>query len=240
MLYQPIVQLATGDAFGYEALAAAGGASAADARCKGLVPDVECRAGGRLRQLFRRLAVEVATGLPPGERLLLAITAAETAEPSLIGHLCHLRNSIGSSRQIVVEIPDSAVRGTADFRALLACLRDVQIQVAYDGYASGKARITEHKDVAPDYLKLAPSMFKSIHTGADRQRQVQLIVRASQDIDCEVIATGIDTERDLEVCRDLGCTLAQGDWFGSPQPAAVLAGVTTTMPASASRPDRFS
>ncbi len=239
-LYQPIVQLAGGEVFGYEAFAAAGGTSPADARCGGLVPDVECRAAGRLRQLFRRLAVEESVSLPSGERLLLAITAAEAAEPSLIGHLCQLRNFVGSSRQIVVEIPDSAVRGTADFRALLACLRDVQIQVAYDGYASGKARIAEHKDVAPDYLKLAPSMFKSIHTGADRQRQVQLIVRASQDIDSAVIATGIDSEADLDVCRELGCTLAQGEQFGPPQSVSTLLHTARNRPARAKRPARVS
>jgi EAL domain-containing protein (putative c-di-GMP-specific phosphodiesterase class I) len=221
-LYQPIVRLENGETFGYEAFAADGAGGAPSQRCEQLVPAVECRAANRLRQLFRRLAVEETVTLPHGGKLLLAITAAESAEPALISHLCQLRNIVGSNRQIVVEIPDNAVRGTADFRALLACLRDVQIQVAYDGYASGKARISEHKEVAPDYLKLAPSMFKSIHSGADRQRQVQLIVRASQELNCAVIATGIDSEADLEVCRNLGCTLAQGDLFGSPQTVASL------------------
>jgi len=221
-LYQPIVELESGAVFGYEAFAAAGGSSTPSVRCEGLTPAVECRAAGRLRHLFRRLAVEEAVSLPPGERLLLAITAAESAEPSLIGHLCQLRNFVGSSRQIVVEIPDGAVRGTADFRALLACLRDVQIQVAYDDYASSKARVIEHKDVAPDYLKLAPSMLKSIHKGADRQRQVQLIVKASHDIGCTVIASGIDDQADLDVCRNLGCTLVQGSHSGEPQTVAAL------------------
>ncbi len=221
-LYQPILNLSNSDIFGYEALAAGSADGPASSRCETLVPAVECRAAARLRQLFRRLAVEETVSLPHGGKLLLAITAAESAEPALISHLCQLRNIVGSSRQIVVEIPDNAVRGTADFRALLACLRDVQIQVAYDGYASGKARISEHKEVAPDFLKLAPSMFKSIHSGADRQRQVQLIVRASLDLNCAVIATGIDTEADLEVCRNLGCTLAQGELFGGPQTVASL------------------
>ncbi|MEX0679305.1 MAG: EAL domain-containing protein [Pirellulales bacterium] len=220
-VYQPIVQLADGQTFGYEAFAS-NGANVAQARCEELVPAVECRAAGRLRQLFRRLAVEGAADLPPRGRLLLAVTAAEIAEPSLISHLCQLRNIVGNSRQLVVEIPDNAVRSTTDFRALLACLRDFQIQVAYDGFASGKARVTEHKEVAPDFLKLAPSMFKSIRQGADRQRQVKLIVRAGQDIHSSVIATGIDTSADLEVCRELGCTLAQGNLLGQPQTAASL------------------
>src|SRR5262249_21389977 len=85
-----------------------------------------------------------------------------------------------------------------------------------------KAQITERKDVAPDYLKLAPSMFRSIHRGADRQRQVQLIVRASHDIGCDVIATGIDNKVDLEVCRHLGCTLAPGKLFCPPQSVSGL------------------
>jgi EAL domain-containing protein (putative c-di-GMP-specific phosphodiesterase class I) len=220
-LYQPIVQLADGAPLGYEAFAS-DGANASE-RCQQLVPSVECRAGTRLRQLFRRLAVEGSAELPGGALLFLAVTAAESAEPALVSHLCQLRNIVAGSRQLVVEIPDSAVRSTADFRALLACLRDVQIQVAYDGYASGKARITEHKDVAPDYLKHAPSMFKSIRSGPDRQRQVQLIVQASQSTGCTVIATGIDAEADLQVCRELGCTLAQGNLFGAPQGAASLA-----------------
>ncbi len=221
-LYQPITNLSTSEVFGYEALAAGSSDSPASPRCETLVPVVECRAAARLRQLFRRLAVEESASLPHGGRLLLAITAAESAEPALISHLCQLRNFVGSSRQIVVEIPDSAVRGTADFRALLACLRDVQIQVAYDGFASGKARISEHKDVAPDYLKLAPSLFGSIYSSPERQRQVQLIVKASQDLNVAVIATGVDTETDLEVCRSLNCTLAQGKLFGTPQTVASL------------------
>jgi EAL domain-containing protein (putative c-di-GMP-specific phosphodiesterase class I) len=219
-LYQPVVQLDNRVVFGYEAFASDG--TTADERCASLVPPVECRAAGRLRQLFRRLAVEKAAELPAGGRLFLAITAAETAEPGLVSHLCQLRGLVAGSRQLVVEIPDSAVRSTPDFRALLTCLRDVQIQVAYDGYASGKARITEHKDVAPDFLKLAASLFQSIRRGPDRQRQVQLIVEASQSAGCTVIATGIDAEADLQICRDLGCTLAQGNLFGAPQPITQL------------------
>ncbi len=221
-LFQPVVELASGEAFGYEAFAASGAGDVGQPRCEQLAAGVECRATDRVRQLFRRIAVEQSSGLPHGGRLLLAITAAESSGPSLVDHLHHLSDLVGESRQIVVEIPDNAVHGTADFYALLANLRDARIQVAYDGYASGKAQITERKDVVPDFLKLAPSMFRSIHRGIDRQRQVQMIVRASHDIGCDVIATGIDSEADLKVCRELGCTLAQGDLFGHPQSLSSL------------------
>ena len=127
---------------------------------------------------------------------------------------------LGKHQQLVVEIPDSAVRSTPEFRELVTRLRDSQLELAYDGYASGQAQITEHKEIAPDFLKFEPSLFKSIHWSKDRQRQVQLIVRASRDIGSAVIATGIDSDADMKVCLDLGCTFAQGTLFGNPQPGS--------------------
>ena len=218
VFFQPIVDLATGEAFGYEALGASGAKGSAQPRCETLAPAVDCRATDRMRQLFRRLAAEESQSLPPGARLFVAITAAESAQSWLVDHLCRLRDMLGGNRKLVVEIPDSAVRITEDFQALRAVLRDAQIELAYDGFASGKAHITEREDVLGDFLKLAPSTLRSVHRGEDRQRQVQLIMRACRDIGCAVIVTGIDSEADLRVCRDLGCGLAQGEVLGRAQP----------------------
>ena len=218
VLFQPIVDLGTGETFGYEALGASGAKGAAQPRCEALAPAVDCRATDRMRQLFRRLAAEQSQSLPPGARLFVAITAAESAQPWLVDHLGRLRDMLGENRKLVVEIPDSSVRATEDFRALRAVLRDAQIELAYDGFASGKAHITEREDVLGDFLKLAPSTLRSVHRGEDRQRQVQLIMRACRDIGCSVIVTGIDSEADHKLCRDLGCGLAQGEVLGRAQP----------------------
>ncbi len=232
-LFQPVVQLADNQIFGYEAFARSGRGDQAESRCDQLAVPMDCHANDRMRRLFRRLAVEAAGGLPHAPRLLLAVAASEIGEPSLVAHLAQLRDYLGAKGQIVVEIPKSMVRDTADFRALLASLREARIEVAYDGYASGKAQIIERKNVSPDFLKLAPSVFRSIHRGEDRQRQVQMIVRASQDIGCTVIATGIDNDGDLKICRELGCTVAQGELFGRPQSTSAL--IRTTASATPAR-----
>jgi EAL domain-containing protein (putative c-di-GMP-specific phosphodiesterase class I) len=220
-LFQPITEVASGDTFGYEAFATTGADDAGHPRCDQWVGRVECRAAERMRQLFRRVAAEEAVNLPGG-RLFLAIAASEVAGQSLVSHLCQLRELVGANHQIVVEIPDNAVRKTADFREFLAQLRGAQFQVAYDGYATGKAQIVEHKEIAPDFLKLAPAVFKNIHRGHERQRQVELIVRACQDVGSTVIASGIDNNEDLSVCLEMGCKLAQGTPFGIPQPLSAL------------------
>jgi EAL domain-containing protein (putative c-di-GMP-specific phosphodiesterase class I) len=214
-LFQPIVELATRETLGYEALASSGGGDEGHPRCEQWIKGVDCRALDRVRYLFLHLALEDAASLPRG-RLFLAVSTAESIEPSLVDRLCQLRDRVGNSRQLVIEIPDSAARSTATSRELLARLREVRFEVAYDGYKSSVAEIAGHKDVTPDFFKFSASLFKSIQWSKERQRQVQLIVQASRDNGSEVIATGIDSEADLKVCLDLGCSFAQGSLFGNP------------------------
>ncbi|MGE3807761.1 MAG: EAL domain-containing protein [Gemmataceae bacterium] len=222
MLYQPIIELETGNHIGYEALPTSGDAEPPDPRCLQWTGGLECRAAGRLRQLARRLAAEDAATLPDG-KLLVAVTAAECDTPSLVGHLCQLREILGAKHSLVVEIPETAVRDAGEFHELRSALHEANVQIAYDGFAGGKAQVDEQKAMAPDYLKLAPSLLRSIRRGHDRQRQVQMMVCASQEIGASVIATGVDHESDLEICHTLGCALVQGELFGSPQPASAWA-----------------
>lgn len=221
IVYQPIVELDTGNTFGYEALASSGAGENAQARWEQWSNGVECRAADRLRKLGRRMAAEQAVPLP-GRRLLVALAAVECDGPSVVTGLRQLRELVGDDHKLVVEIPENAVCDSEAFRELRSALRDEHIEVAYDAYASGKAHIGEQKDVAPDYLKLASSLLRSIKRGHDRERQVQLMVNTSHDLGITVIASGVDSETDLEICHRLKCSLLQGDLFGRPQPVSAL------------------
>ena len=214
--YQPIVELETGDLFGYEALAWRGDGDEPQARCEQWTLGHESRAAVRLRKLFRRLAVEEVVSMPSG-RLLLALVAGECDGAGILQQVCQLRDLAGSNHQLVVEIPSVAVQDDAQYRALRVALRSEHVEVAYDGYASGKAQISDQMAVAPDYLKLAPSLMRSLRQGQDRQRQVQMMIRASHDLGSQVIATGIDDDTDLEVCRKLNCDLVQGNFVAHTQ-----------------------
>jgi EAL domain-containing protein (putative c-di-GMP-specific phosphodiesterase class I) len=218
-LFQPVVELATGKAFAYEALASCGADATADPRCGQLTAQHECRANDRVRRLFRRLAVEQSASLPAAGRLLLAVAAAELNQARLLEELIELQAELAPARRLVIEIPDSAVRLSPEFMRQHKAFREVGIEIAFDDYASSKAQILERQEIAADFLKLAPSMVRSIHRGEDRQRQVQLIISTSEQLGCRVIATGIDSEEDLRLCQELGCGLAQGELWGLPQPA---------------------
>ncbi len=130
-----------------------------------------------------------------------------------------LRDVAPSDVRLAIELPENVVDDIPYFHDLHARLRGLSWSVAYNGFAGGKAQLQEKKDIPPDYLKLAPSLLQGLARHAERQRQLEAVVRASRDIGAEVIATGVESKEEAKICRDAGCLFAQGDLMGKPRPA---------------------
>ena len=124
-------------------------------RCEALAPAIDCRATDRMRQLFRRLAAEESRSLPPGARLFVAITAAESAR---VGWSITSADCVTCRRKSQAGRRDSRQLGArhGGLRALRAVLREAQIELAYDGFASGKAHITRARGRAGRFPQTGP------------------------------------------------------------------------------------
>ena len=233
-VFQPIINLETGETFGYEALGEADDLGLGPARPDTMVLGGESRLAGRIRQLLRRVASEQAADLDGGTHLFLKLVASELEDDGLQDNLARLSRALPSDRRLVVEVPDGAVGDIPCFRDFMARLRDRGVQIAFDGFAAGPAQVIEHREIVPDYLKLARSMVRSLRRAGDRQRQVQMVVDAGREIGCDVVATGITTHEEADLCRQLGCRFAQGSLF-SPQPAGRLSAPLVEMPLDSAR-----
>lgn len=213
-LFHPIVDLATGDVFGYQVF---------DPRFPaGRVTAFDCELARRARALQRLSAAEDTHHLSRPVRLFLNFDAADLDAPDREEHLEQLLESLAKGWQLVLELPERAVETAGDLAELRSWLANRHVGLAYDGVASGRARIAELKDLPPDFIKLDRTMLQGVHRGADRLRQVEFVVQAAQEIGAEVIATGIDNEQDMENCRGLGCGYAQGLYVGTGEPSYEL------------------
>ena len=219
--FQPIVSLEDGRVLGYEALAdddhARGPLS-----CQRLWSSFEGPLAERTRQLRRLLVVEEISMLEGETCLFLNLEACEVGVGRVSDSLATLQEVLPNGHRLVVEVPDGAFTDTPDFRNFHAWLRESEIGLAYDGFAAGKAQVIELEPVRPDFLKLAPPLARRIHTNRERQRRLRSVVRASREIGLEIIATGVTSEDEATVCRDLGCRFGQGDHLGCPRPAHAL------------------
>ncbi len=219
-LFQPIVHLEGGAVFGYEAIVNGGSRGISGTQRWLLATD--CRLTGRLRRLRRMVAVEEAASLPGKVCLLLKVESSELGAGWLAASLGRLRDALADDHRLVVAVPDGAASDTPYFREFCVHLHELDIRIAYDGFAGGETQLTQHPAIRPDFVKLAEPLVREIQHDGQRQEQVRAIAGTAREIGCEVIAAGLRSEEEAATCRGLGCRFGQGDFFGSGQPIQSL------------------
>lgn len=123
------------------------------------------------------------------------------------------------NRQIVIEVTErSAIRDYRTFRRTLLDLKKIGFKIAIDDCGSGYATLEAIVELQPDYLKVGHSLFHNVENDPIRRRLVELVARCAETIGARTIAEAIETEGQLEVCRELGIHEGQGFLLARPAP----------------------
>jgi EAL domain-containing protein (putative c-di-GMP-specific phosphodiesterase class I) len=241
VLFQPIVHLRTGEVIGYEALGR--GTHPDLSRSPGVILALaeQCGLAVEVSRLFRQLAVRQCGDLPAPARLFLNIHRQELDHASLIDSLTALLPE-ARHRRMVIEIPESAVTDVATMARLRAALHQLNVEIAYDDFGAGQARLLELTEAPPHYVKLDKTMVEGIQTSLPRREILEALLRAARSLDVRIIAEGLETRRAAAACLQLGCELGQGYLFcppaSSPEKPPERRRGRTARPRAASRPRR--
>lgn len=217
--FQPIVTLPGAEVFGYEVLARS---SLDGLKSPKQMFEVAARLSreGQLSQLFRRVGVEAGQELPGLPSLFLNTHPAELADTELLKSLRELRE-LAPEQPLTLEIHEAAVTDPALMHELHGFLKDLNIQLAYDDFGAGQARLIDLVEVPPDYLKFDICLVRDIHTATEQRRgMLETLVRMAHDLGVAVLAEGIECAAEGEVCAQLGFDYAQGYYYG--RPSAIL------------------
>ncbi len=217
--YQPIVDLAEGGVLGYEALGQ--GAHVDLAREPGPLLRLaeRCDRVLELCELFRLRSLASGEALAAGTALFLNLHPIELAADRLgeiVGSI--RRSAVAAARPIVLEVSEASVMDVARLRLLRAACEKGGLLLAYDDFGAGQARLVELTEVPPDYLKLDRALISGIAASPSRQNLVRALVSGVRSQQMQIIAEGIETAEEAEVCRELGCGFGQGFYFGRPEP----------------------
>ena len=222
-VFQPVVSLEEGVAVGYEALGrlAEPGLPELPLELFELAQHVGLESA--LSEAWREAEIVAAASFV-GERLLfLNCHPNELREQALLAKLAEARHRLPRAR-LVLEIHEAAVAELGFMRDLRRRLGDLEVQLAYDDFGAGRARLNELGHVPPDYLKFDRTLLCEIdRAAAPKQQLLRALVRLARDLGVEPIAEGIENEGEAAFCRDCGFSFAQGYYFGWPQAAAELA-----------------
>jgi EAL domain-containing protein (putative c-di-GMP-specific phosphodiesterase class I) len=219
--FQPIVDIQSEEPIGYAALREGDHAPAGLLVAERPFVTGETRLADRLNQLFRRAAGAEARRLPPGN-LFVRLQPSEFGHDSLIESLCGLGGSLGAEQKLVVEIAEAAVSDIPYVSRFRERLAEARIGVAYTGFSAGKSRLAELAKTPPDFLAFDPALVRGIKNASPRQKQAAEVLAYCGERQIQVVATGADVEDDVRTCQQLGCKLAQGRYFGDPEPLSTM------------------
>ncbi|HZM71793.1 MAG TPA: EAL domain-containing protein [Candidatus Polarisedimenticolia bacterium] len=215
VVFQPIVNLASGEPLGYEALTRFRDGTRPDvafasAEAVGLGLELEVATLGE--------AVRAAADLPAGRWLDLNVS------PGLVLHNGRLGDILAArDRPVVLEVTEHDV--IADYPAIRDAIRAIgsDIRVAVDDAGAGAANFAHIVELRPDFVKLDIGLVRGINLDPTRQALVVGLRHFARTAGCLLVAEGVETEAEAKTLLSFGIEFGQGYRMGRPEPASAFA-----------------
>jgi len=209
-VFQPIVDLASLDVIGYEALTRFDDGMAPDDQ---FAEGEEVGLGVELEIAALRTALASAVALHPVPWLNVNVSPAVilAGEP--------LRSLMASyPGQLVLEVTEhEVISDYVAFRQAVAALGP-GVQIAVDDAGAGFASLRHIVELRPQFVKIDRSLVAGIDTDPARQALLAGLRHFADSQECSLVAEGIETEQELASLVALGVHSGQGYLLGRPVP----------------------
>ncbi|HVF36776.1 MAG TPA: EAL domain-containing protein [Sphingomicrobium sp.] len=227
LAYQPIIDAGTGEVVAREALLRWSHPKRGDIPPDQFVPIIED--AGLIHQIgdwVIREACAEAAGWANDLRVAVNVSAAQLTGAGLaktvLGALAATRIEPG---RLELEVTESVFLG--DDPATLESLerlRSLGVRLVLDDFGKGYSSFGYLSRAQFAKIKIDQSFVRGAADGArDCIAIVNAILALARGLGVETTAEGVETARQSEVMRELGCTQLQGYYFGRPVPARELA-----------------
>ncbi len=122
-----------------------------------------------------------------------------------------------------LEITESAVMRDAEASiTVLHSLKNMGVKLAMDDFGTGYSSLSYLKRFPIDRLKIDQSFVRDIPQDQDDAAIVSTIISMARNLKLQVIAEGVESDRQLAFLNQHGCAEGQGYYFGSPMPDAEI------------------
>jgi len=219
-VYQPIVQAGPADFYGYEILGR--GTHASLPHDPSSLFEIAASVGKavELSELFRQHGLDTAATFPARYKYFINLHPSEFASlPRLLVSVEELRKR-HPQLPIVLEVHEHAISDIRQMKHFGLELKQMEVELAYDDFGAGQARLLELIRVPVNYLKFDISLIRDIDTVPEAHREmVSMLLVLAKKMNISTVAEGVDRKEEAEVCTNLGFDHLQGYYFGRPVPS---------------------
>jgi len=226
--YQPIIAIQTGRIEGFEALLRwnppdSGSVSPAVfipvAERSGLIVPISC-------WVLNAACLEAVSWHRRHRReqplyVSINVSARHFSHPAFIGHVREaLERSRISPECVKVELTESvAMNDAPGTEQTMSQLRALGVKLSIDDFGTGYSSLSYLRRFPVDTLKVDQSFVSAMQEERGNCSIVSTIVTLGRNLGLQVVAEGVETPRQLEMLRSMGCDAAQGFLFSKPVPS---------------------
>lgn len=121
--------------------------------------------------------------------------------------------------QLELEITESIfINAKEEVVALLNEIKSLGIQIALDDFGTGYSSLSYIKDLPLDVLKIDKTFVDTISEDIKKAQLVDTILAIAKQLDCKVVAEGVETLDQLSYLKERSCDYIQGYLWGKPMP----------------------
>ena len=233
--YQPVIDLATGEITGAEALIRWMHPT------RGLVPPVQFISVAEdcglivpigawvLRTACLQARAWIDAGLP---KITMAVNASalEFRDENFLEHMFAILSETDlDPKSLVLELTESVLMKHAELATtILQSLRERGVQVAIDDFGTGFSSLSYLRKFPLDALKIDQSFVRQIDSADGDTTIVTAVIALAQSLNLRVIAEGAEAPAELKFLRAHHCDEVQGYYFSRPVVAEQFAKLLET------------
>ncbi len=148
--------------------------------------------------------------------------------PQRVARILDLTGLTPSS--LCMEITESVFMESKELASeTLSRLRAVGVSLQMDDFGTGFSSLSGLKNFPLDTLKIDRSFVAGIEHDPGDMAIVRTIAHLAENLEMEIVAEGVETQRQAELLRGLGCTRGQGFLYARPMPASAVETYLTTL-----------
>jgi diguanylate cyclase (GGDEF)-like protein/PAS domain S-box-containing protein len=138
--------------------------------------------------------------------------------------------------RLMLEITESVLMHDRESAARdLQELRDLGVRIAIDDFGTGYSALSYLREFPIDIVKMDRSFVNELGRNRGDNALVRSVLELGEALDMEIVAEGIEDDRQLDSLRDLHCAIGQGFYFSRPlsakQMTDLLSGLVEAPPA---------
>jgi len=217
--FQPLIDLASRELVGFEALARWRSPTRGFLEAESFIEAAE-KTGliGPLTISVVEQALKEAKAWPSHLKLAINVSPVQFRDPQLAQHIMKLVTEAGfPPNRLEVEITEaSLLEDREQVLATIGSLKNVGISISLDDFGTGYASLSQVNSLPIDRIKIDRSFISTIVKSEQTAAIVNTITNLGHTLNVPITAEGIESEQVRNELGKYGCAEGQGWLFGRP------------------------